>query len=88
MVKSDIFSVVNHELAQWAYSFGGKAANAAVYCSAAGATVAFMGTVGNDFDQIGYRAYMQEFDIDIDDVFDTGEKTPVYIALSYKGKTY
>jgi ribokinase len=88
VLKREIGYIRNHELSHQDYSFGGKAANAAIYCAVSRASGAFVGTVGNDFDEIGYRSYMEKFGIDTSGVFSTGEKTPTYVAFSFRGKTY
>jgi ribokinase len=87
-LKKDVSPLRTNQLSRWQYSFGGKAANAAVYCTDAGASAAYIGVVGNDFRSIGYEEHLRSSSVSVDNVFSTNQKTPVYSAFTYKEKTY
>jgi ribokinase len=88
VLRSPPSGIGHFELERVALGFGGKAANAAGYCSATGARVAYVGAVGNDFDSSGYRDYLRASLVNVDDVFHTEHTMPVYIALNHKGGAY
>jgi sugar/nucleoside kinase (ribokinase family) len=88
ILKKDVSPLRTNQLSRWEYSFGGKAANAAVYCADAGARTAYVGVVGNDFRSIGYEEYLRSSSVNVDNVFYLDQKTPVYSAFTYKDKTY
>lgn len=88
ILKKDVSPLRTNQLSRWEYSFGGKAANAAVYCADAGARTAYVGVVGNDFRSIGYEEYLRSSSVNVDNVFYINQKTPVYSAFTYREKTY
>jgi sugar/nucleoside kinase (ribokinase family) len=88
VAKEDISSERVIELASCEFRFGGKAANAAVSCAKMGAKVAYIGTVGDDFERLGYREYSETNQVNIDNVFVSGNKTPIYVAFRFNEKNY
>ena len=71
-----------YRLPKWAFSYGGKAANAAAYFARSGGKAAYIGTVGADFDEIGYSAYFEWLEVDVSDVISTTKRTPLYVAFN------
>ena len=88
ILKTDINPSIYNELTQFGYSFGGKAANAAVYCANLGGKAAYVGTVGSDFESIGYRKYLEDHSVDITDVFYINQKTPRFFSFRSEATTY
>jgi sugar/nucleoside kinase (ribokinase family) len=69
--------------------FGGKGANAAFHCARNGGKPIFVGTVGSDFEQCGYRQHLQSHGVNVDHVFRLEGRTSVFLALnSPAGKTH
>jgi sugar/nucleoside kinase (ribokinase family) len=87
-LKEDIGHSSYNELTATGRGFGGKAANAAVYCANLGVRTAYVGTVGNDFESIGYKKYLETRSVDIKDVFYTERSTPLFFSFRAKERDY
>jgi sugar/nucleoside kinase (ribokinase family) len=87
-LNDDIDHSSYNELTATGRSFGGKAANAAVYCANLGVKTAYVGTVGNDFESIGYKKYLEKLSVDVKDVFYTERSTPLFFSFQSKEREY
>ncbi|HSR67412.1 MAG TPA: carbohydrate kinase family protein [Acidobacteriota bacterium] len=84
-VEGVLRSEGHHQLSRWGFGFGGKAPNAAAYSAHAGARTAYVGVVGSDFESSGHKAYLQGLGVEVEGVYRSARKTPLFVSLGHSG---
>ena len=82
-------AITAHRMEDFMVGFGGKAANAAIHCAKTDSGVThYIGTVGTDFEQMGYDRYLTAQSVKIDHVFRVDRTTPVFLVLNAPEKQH